>query len=71
MANETDDDLREFLTSDQVIQRLLAQPTLRRRASTCVLPAVRVGAEWRFRRADLDTWIASQLVNSMDVRPAS
>jgi len=51
----------EFLTSDQVIERLLAQPSLHRRAATCVLPAVRVAGEWRFRRVDLEAWIRSQL----------
>jgi excisionase family DNA binding protein len=56
-ANVQDD----LLTSDQVVECLLAEPTLRRKASTCVLRAVRVGAEWRFRRSDLDAWIAQQL----------
>ena len=53
---------QEFLTSEQVIDRLLSQPALRRRAATCVLPAVRVGGDWRFRRSDLDAWIATELV---------
>jgi excisionase family DNA binding protein len=51
----------EFLTSEEVIQQLLARPELRQRAATCVLPAVRVGSEWRFRRADLEAWIKTQL----------
>jgi hypothetical protein len=51
----------DFLTSDQVIERLLSQPALRLRATTCVLPAVRVVSEWRFRRADLEQWISRQL----------
>ena len=51
----------DFLTSDQVIERLLSQPALRSRAATCVLPAIRVGSEWRFRRADLDRWISREL----------
>lgn len=53
----------DFLTSDQVIERLLAQPALRRRAATCVLPAVRVSGEWRFRRSDLEAWIRMQLTS--------
>jgi hypothetical protein len=53
----------EFLTSDQVIEHLLAQPSLRRRAATCVLPAVRVAGEWRFRRSDLEAWIRSEIVS--------
>jgi hypothetical protein len=50
----------EWLTSEQVIERLLEDPVLRRVASTCVLPAVRCGDEWRFRRSDLDQWIGRQ-----------
>jgi len=48
----------EFLTSDEVVEALESDPELRRLALTCVLPAVRVGDEWRFRRSDLDAWIA-------------
>jgi len=51
----------DTLTSEEVIQRLLEQPLLRKRATTCVLPAVRVGSEWRFRRSDLEAWIRTQL----------
>ncbi len=50
----------DLLTSDDVIQRLSADSALRRRAVTCVLPAVRYGNEWRFRREDLDAWIVQQ-----------
>jgi excisionase family DNA binding protein len=50
----------EFLTSDDVIDALQRDPQLRRLAVTCVLPAVRVGDEWRFRRSDLEDWIARQ-----------
>jgi DNA integrity scanning protein DisA with diadenylate cyclase activity len=50
----------EFLTSEDVIDVLQKDPLLRRVALTCVLPAVRVGTEWRFRRTDLDEWIARQ-----------
>lgn len=49
-----------LLTSDQVIARLLADATARRLASTCVLPAVRYGTEWRFRESDLEAWIQRQ-----------
>ena len=50
----------DLLTTEQVMERLLSRPALRRAAVTCVLPAVRVGAEWRFRRDDLEAWIATQ-----------
>jgi len=50
----------ELLTTEEVIDRLLEDANLRRVATTCVLPAVRVGSTWRFRRSDLDEWIRSQ-----------
>ncbi len=50
----------ELLTTDEVIDRLLEDANLRRIAATCVLPAVRVGSSWRFRRSDLDEWIRRQ-----------
>ena len=49
-----------WLTPEQVIERLTADPALRRRASTCVLPAVRRGDTWQFRKSDLDEWIGRQ-----------
>lgn len=52
------DEHTELLTSEEVIQRLHADAILRRVALTCVLPAVRCGNEWRFRRSDLEAWIA-------------
>jgi excisionase family DNA binding protein len=55
-------DDRDLLTGQQVIERLLSDRKLRRVAATCVLPAVRCGTEWRFRRSDLDDWIQRQLV---------
>jgi hypothetical protein len=54
------DESSEWLTGEQVIDRLLEDPLLRRIASTCVLPAVRCGDEWRFRKSDLDQWIGRQ-----------
>jgi len=54
-ATETD-----LLTTDQVIERLLLDANLRRVAATCVLPAIRSGDDWRFRRADLEEWIRRQ-----------
>lgn len=50
----------DLLTTEQVIERLLQDAVLRRAAATCVLPAVRVGDSWRFRRTDLDAWITRQ-----------
>jgi excisionase family DNA binding protein len=50
----TDPDL---LTTEEVMERLLADESLRRSAARCVLPAIRCGKEWRFRKRDLDAWI--------------
>jgi hypothetical protein len=50
----------DLLTGDQVVERLLVDAHLRRNAATCVLPAVRCGTDWRFRRADLESWIRRQ-----------
>ena len=57
-SNARDD--ATLLTSEEVVDRLLADAHLRRVATTCVLPAVRFGGEWRYRKSDLDAWIAQQ-----------
>ena len=49
-----------MLTSEEVMERLLGDAHLKRLALTCVLPAVRCGDEWRFRRSDLEAWIERQ-----------
>ena len=61
VANPMTDESADLLTTDQVMDRLLAEPSLRRKAVSCVLGAVKCGSEWRFRRSDLETWIARQL----------
>ena len=63
----------EFLTSEEVVELLLSDPVLRSRSATCVLPAIRVGGEWAFRRSDLDAWVAQQLnlAASKDDLPAA
>ena len=46
----------DLLTTEQVMEILIADPDMRRRAATCVLPAVSVGGLTYFRRSDLDAW---------------
>jgi len=46
----------DLLTTEQVMDILISDANLRRRAATCVLPAVRVGGSTYFRRSDLDAW---------------
>lgn len=50
----------ELMTGDEVLRQLVERPRLRKAALTCVLPAVSVAGEWRFRRRDLQQWIAQQ-----------
>ena len=50
----------DLITREEVMERLLAIPALRRVALTCVLPAVRRNGEWLFRRKDLESWIEQQ-----------
>lgn len=47
----------DLLTTEEVMEILLADESLRRSAARCVLPAIRCGSEWRFRKRDLDAWI--------------
>ena len=51
----------DLLTTEQVMDILITDANLRRRAATCVLPAVRVGTLTYFRRSDLDAWRERQL----------
>ena len=60
MVNRSKSAANELITTNEVIARLLEDANLRRVAATCVLPAVRVGSTWRFRRGDLDEWIRRQ-----------
>jgi excisionase family DNA binding protein len=53
----TADSSPDLLTTEEVMERLLADDSLRRSAARCVLPAIRCGTEWRFRKRDLDAWI--------------
>jgi excisionase family DNA binding protein len=50
-----------YLTSAEAIAYLRTTPrTLYRRLAQGEIPAVRMGHQWRFRKADLDAWIARQ-----------
>lgn len=60
LMNIPQSECADLLTSEDVIRRLSIDSVLRRRTVTCVLPAVRCGDEWRFRREDLDEWIVKQ-----------
>ena len=50
-----------FLTTEEVLDYLQVNlRTVYRLIKAGKIPAVRVGRQWRFRRADLDAWLESQ-----------
>ena len=54
----------EILTLDEVAVYLKAgKRTVYRLAAEGKLPAFKLGGTWRFRRSDLDEWIAAYLTN--------
>ncbi|MEH8205967.1 methylation-associated defense system helix-turn-helix domain-containing protein MAD1 [Aeromonas veronii] len=56
------DQLDEILTIDEVAVYLKAgKRTVYRLAASGKLPAFKLGGTWRFRRGDLDQWIASRI----------
>jgi hypothetical protein len=54
----------DLLTTEEVMDILLADANLRRRAATCVLPGVKIGALTFFRRSDLETWRTRELTST-------
>lgn len=56
----------EILTLDEVAIYLKAgKRTVYRLAAEGKLPAFKLGGTWRFRRSDLDQWIASRISKGM------
>ena len=54
----------EILTLDEVAAYLKAgKRTVYRLTAEGKLPAFKLGGTWRFRRGDLDKWIASRIGN--------
>ena len=57
----------EILTIDEVAAYLKAgKCTVYRLAASAKIPAFKLGGTWRFRRAELDQWIASQIGDVTD-----
>jgi excisionase family DNA binding protein len=51
----------EILTIRQVADYLkVTERTIYRLAAAKKIPAFKVGGTWRFRKADIDSWIAAQ-----------
>jgi excisionase family DNA binding protein len=56
----------DILTLDEVAAYLKAgKRTVYRLAANGKLPAFKLGGTWRFRRGDLDKWIASRIGKAM------
>ena len=56
----------DILTLDEVAAYLKAgKRTVYRLAASGKLPALKLGGTWRFRRGDLDQWIASRIGKAM------
>ena len=52
----------EILTLEEVATYLKAgKRTVYRLAQQGVIPAFKLGGSWRFRRAELDSWIAASI----------
>jgi excisionase family DNA binding protein len=64
MMRRSDAEMQAFLTTDEVLGYLKTTPrTIYRLIRNGELPAVRIGRQWRFRRADLDRWVERQAAN--------
>ncbi|KGS91822.1 DNA binding, excisionase family domain protein [Burkholderia pseudomallei MSHR7498] len=51
----------EILTIKQVAEYLkVTERTIYRLAAARKIPAFKVGGTWRFRKVDIDSWIAAQ-----------
>ena len=62
MGKPMSDQPDEILTIDEVAAFLKAgKRTVYRLAASGKLPAFKLGGTWRFRRSDLDMWIASRI----------
>lgn len=61
MARSTSTEAAEILTIKQVAAYLqVTERTIYRLAAADSIPAFKVGGSWRFRRGDLDRWIAGR-----------
>jgi excisionase family DNA binding protein len=60
----------EILTVVDVAQLLkVADKTVYTMAQNAELPCFKVRGQWRFRREDIDAWIAAQVAGKQPARP--
>jgi excisionase family DNA binding protein len=61
-----------FLTTDEVLDYLhLNLKTVYRLIKAGKLPAVRVGRQWRFRKRDIDLWLATNATHGLNAAIAN
>lgn len=61
----------EILTVAEVAVLLkVAEKTVYTMAQNAELPCFKVRGQWRFRRQDLDTWMAAQVAGANAIEPA-
>lgn len=60
-----------YMTTEEAGQYLkVSRTTLRRWADEGRIPAAKIGKEWRFRRSELDAWVAAGGVIAPPLSPA-
>jgi excisionase family DNA binding protein len=65
-SDQMSDQPDEILTIEEVAAYLKAgKRTVYRLAANGQIPAFKLGGTWRFRRGDLDRWIASRIDKAM------
>jgi excisionase family DNA binding protein len=62
--------ISEIMNIAQVAEYLQTHPsTIYRLLKNRKIPAFRLGSDWRFRRADLEKWVAAQEIKVVDEEP--
>lgn len=60
-------ELDALLTAENVADLFMVSPmTIRSWAKNGVIPAMKIGRLWRFRRSDIETWMATRPVENGD-----
>jgi excisionase family DNA binding protein len=64
--------ISEIMNIAQVAEYFQTHPsTIYRLLKRRKIPAFRLGSDWRFRRADLEKWVAAQEIKVADEEPAA
>jgi excisionase family DNA binding protein len=69
-SNSPTGQLGEIMTTEDVARYLVCYyETVYRLIKESKFPAFKLGSDWRFRRSDIDTWIAEHEVKPEKGRP--